>query len=519
MVYTPASFETFGLGLNLRDKVDAVRSGEAIDCLNVEFTERGAVRQRGGYANFSFFANDVGSLHAHYRAAATPQLLAGCGTRIDVRDNAGAAVTSITGLTDGIWDFARFGAPAASPNAEVSYAGQGLSTLKQWDGSAWSTISNTPKAGALAVMAVSNRLVAGRFLSTTGGPTGAADTSSPSHVYFSDPGLPETWTANNFIQVTPGDGETVQAVVAWRELIFIFKETKFFVVYGESVAGDGNPIFDYRAVDTGVGLASPRAVCVSEQGVFFMDRTGVYITSGGEPTKVSSLIDPIFKGGSSSFYLGGELDHNSITDCAMAYHEGRVYLSFPISDEEGRTLVFDPFADWWSLWDLPSSAFVSFKIEGQPELFFAFEQWAYRQGDTYTNDDFESTNTAIASRWRSGWFDYDNPVVKTIRESKLWGAGVVGFAVSRDFRQDPGTLSVLSFVDLTASSWSGTTWGGGTWSEAAGLIARLRRHAIRGAVFSTYLENSTLDQTFSIHRCDHHLREQRVPSVKTGVPA
>jgi hypothetical protein len=522
MTYSPASFDTFGLGLNLRDKVDAVRMGEAIDALNVEFSERGAIGQRDGYAAFteSTLTNRVQSLHVHTRAGGTPQLLAGCGTRLEALDSDGAVASSQTGLTDGIWDFARFG----TPNSEMSYAGQGLSTLKRWDGSAWTSVASTPKAGALAVMATSNRLVAGRFLSTTGGPTGGAGTSSPSHVYFSNAGLSETWSTNDFLQLTPGDGEAVQAVIEWRELVFIFKESKFFVVYGESVDAGGDPIFDYRPVDTGVGLASPRAVCVSEQGVFFMDHTGVYVTSGGEPTKVSSAIDPIFKGGASSFYLGGDLDQPDVTNCAMTHHDNRLYLSFPTDSANDRTLVFDPLQDWWSLWDIPASCLISshsstaFSPSSTPELFFGYasgDNHIGRLSSAYTNDDGE----AITSRWRSGWFDYDNPVVKTIRESKMWGSGIVGFAVSRDFKQPTGTLSVLDFTDTTASVWGGSTWGGGTWANPAGLIPRLRRYAIRGTVFSTYLENTTLDQTFSVHRLDHHLREQRVPSVRQGVPA
>lgn len=516
MTYAVASVDTFGLGLNLRDKVDAVEQGAAIDCLNVEFSNRGSIRQRDGYTAFteSSLAQPVQSLHAHYRAAGAPQLLAGAGTRIDAIDDDGTVASSITGLTSGVWDFARFG----TPNSERSYAGQGNSTLKRWDGSAWSSIASTPTGGALAVSATSNRLVVGRFLTTTGGPTGAGGTSSPSHVYFSDAGLAETWTANNFVQLTPGDGETVQAIVAWRELVFVFKESKFFVFYGESIDAGGDPIFDYRPVDTGVGCISPRAVCVSEQGVYFLDRQGVYFTNGGEPTRVSNVIDPIFKGGSSDFYRGGELSQLNVTNAAMTYHDGRVYLSYGTSTTNDRTLVYDPLLDWWSLWDIPASCLVSFELASTPELFFGYasgDEHIGRQGATYTNDD----GVAITSRWRSGWFDYDAPEVKTIRESKLWGSGKCFFGISRDFRQGVGSLSLLDFTDPTATTWGGSDWGGGTWSEEAGLIARLRRYAIRGAVFSTYLENTALDQPWAVHRCDHHLREQRVPSIRTGVPA
>src|SRR5687768_10053534 len=207
---------SFGAGLNLRDKPDAVDPSECIDTLNTVFTERGAVKQRDGYDNLtSSLTNAPKSLEPFYRTGAANQLVAGCGTRLEALSTAGAVVASQTGLTDGIWDFARFGAP----NTERVYAGNANDLLYIWNGSAWASVASSPKAGALAVMAVDagNRLVAGRFDGTAGGPTAGAGTSSPSHVYFSDAGDPQTWGTNNYVQLTPGDGEKVQAVVAWRE--------------------------------------------------------------------------------------------------------------------------------------------------------------------------------------------------------------------------------------------------------------------------------------------------------------
>jgi hypothetical protein len=47
--YQATSFKDFSGGLNLRDKADTVGESEAIDLLNVDFTERGAIRQRDGF--------------------------------------------------------------------------------------------------------------------------------------------------------------------------------------------------------------------------------------------------------------------------------------------------------------------------------------------------------------------------------------------------------------------------------------------------------------------------------------
>lgn len=522
--YQSYPFQGFGRGLNLRDKPDAVDPAECIDALNVLFTDRGAITQRPGYDNLtsSALTNRVASLEAFYTSGGTKQLLAGCGTRLEAVSTAGAVVDSETGLTDAVWDFTRFG----KPNAEVAYAGNGTDTLRKWNGTEWTAPTATvngeagkamPKAGSLCVWpAAGNRLVATRFSTTTGGPNGA--TSSPDHVWFSDPGDPEAWHTTepeeNQVQLMPGNGEPIQACIAWKEFVFVFKETSFFVFHTAATVND-SPEFIFRPVEAGVGLASPRAICAHPTGVYFMARNGVYRTTGQEPELISSLVEPIWTGAASDYYTGAELAHGSITNCAMGIWEDRIYLAFPTSEANSRVLVFDPGFDWWSLYNIPASCFASFRVGNTEELVFGYASGSNHIGRhslAYTNDD----GAAIESHWRSGWFDLGNPDVKTIRSSKLWGTGKVSTGLGHDFRQGVGDLDLMDFSDSTADTWGGATWGAGEWAEPRGLIQKQRRRAVRGTTFSVYFANSILDQAWSIHRVDHHLREIRKPSAVTA---
>lgn len=511
MPHAPYPFATLGAGLNLRDKADAVGEAEAIDLMDVEFTERGVVKERPGYEALTQtpLTARAASLEPFYTTSGTKQLIAGCGTRLEAIPADGSAPTSLTGLTDGTWDFVRFG----GPNTERVYAGQGSQTLRRWDGTSWSAIANTPQAGALALMPVSNRLAAGRFNGTAGGPTGGAGTSSPSHVYFSQPGDPETWDADDYLQITPGDGEKVQAIVTFREFVFIFKETKFAVVYGESVAGDGSAVFDYRMVDARVGLVSPRAVAVSERGVYFLDRKGVYFTDGGDPALVSDPVRPIFQGGSSVYYTGGELAQTNITNCAAHFHNNRLHLAFPTSSANNRVLVYDEPGEWWSLYDMPAAAMTTFRPGSDDELIFARasgDNDIERHNPTITNDD----GSAITSHWRGGWFDYGSPNQKRVAEVKVWGAGAAYIALSTDFDQDPGTLTFLDMNDPAVSDWGEDDWGNFDWAEPRALIPRLAYGVSgEGTHFSTYFESSALDSPWAVHRLNHHIAGEHIPSV------
>ena len=518
MSYSEASFSGLGAGLNLRDKADAVSEAEAIDCLNTVFTERGAVKQRDGFNNLtsSAMTNAGATMIPYYQTANNPQLVVGCGTRVEAVATDGT-VTSQSGLTSGTWGFARFG----TPTSERIYFGQGTTNLNKLVNTSFTTaIANTPQAGALAVMPVSNRLVAGRFASgnTDGGPDGSASSSSPSHVYFSDAGAPETWTTTNFIQVTPGDGESVQAIVTFGNDVFIFKESKFAVVYGESVDSGGDPVFDYRVIDVGQGALGPKAVCVGTDGVYFASRKGIYKTTGGEPVCVSEAVAPIFDSTTtaSDYYLGGTMLQSQAANTALWWHNDRLYVGFTTTGTaNNRTAVFDPTYGWWSLWDTPAACGASFRRSSTPELVFAdtTNKHVYYMNSSQTSDD----GTAITSRWRSGWMDFGISDRKRVREWKVWGltdtSSALGIGVAVDFDAGTGSLYTLDLSDPSVDTWGGTTWGGGEWAVARALVPEIHRKSAAGTTFSVTFQNSTLNSGWAVHRVTAHIAGQRIPSV------
>jgi len=544
--YTPYQFQSFAGGLNLRDKADVVSDAEAIDLLNVTFTKRGAIQQRDGYVDLTAaLTNRVDSLGVFYTASGTRQLLAGCGTRLEALSTAGAVVASQTGLAGGPYVFAR----TAAPGSEFAYAANGTDTLQRWSGSAWSSGASSatvngagsaamPKAGAVTVTAAApglssstnaaNRLVATAYgTATTNGPGGT--TSNPSRVHFSNPGLPETWETDgssgrgrNFIDLTPGDGEQILNAVRWRELVFVFKQTKFFVIYGESTDAAGLPVFNYREVNTGVGLAAKLAVAPARDGVYFMDRGGVYVTTGGEPKLISGKIGPIWTGDVEVYFQSEVLNAAQIALARMAWNEADelLYLALPtgVASANDRVLVFDTEHGWWSLFDIPASALVAFRRGDLPELHFGYSTGANKVGRLSTSADDDSA-VAITSRWRSGWGDYGDPAVKTVRESKLWGSGAATVRYSKDFETTPTEVDTVIFAGSATWPTSGTwaDWialNNGVWPGVGQINSVLSRKAVRATAFSTEFANNAASSSWGIHRVAKHLREKRVESVE-----
>ncbi len=510
MTYTAEEFPGFGGGLNLRDKADAIDPSQCIDALNVEFTDRGSVKQRDGIGSFAAALSEPAySMAPYYKTDGTRQLLVGGATRLDALNTVATGVGSMTGLTGSSLAFAfvRF----AAPGSEYAYASNGTNTLRRWDGASWTAPTATvdatpglamPKPTAMAVMPTSNRLVAGGFTTTSAGPAGA--TTNPSTVFFSGDTTaisPQNWLSTNFLQLTPGDGEMIQAMIAWGNNVYVFKETKFFVIYGESTASDGSSIFNYRTVDAGVGALSQQAVCANDDGVYFTSRKGVYRTTGQTPELISDLIRPVFSGETMPFFTGPAL-YTSGT-AAMCAHDHKIFVVLPFNVGNvaaGRPFVYDTRFGTWTFYDLQIALsvceFRSVSAIIPVLLFNAGTSYIYQHSPGYTNDTYGGVAAVINSKWRSGFQDFGLSDDKVIRETKMWGSGKASLAISKDFDTAVGTANL---VDMTPSS--------------AVLKGKLSRYAVRGTVFSTSFSNSTLNQAWEVHRLSHNLREQRIESV------
>lgn len=517
--YKPVPFRSLGGGLNLRDS--EVSETQAIDLLNVEFDERGAVSKRYGYAQFTGaeLTNQPDSVFPHYESDGTTRLLVGNGNRLDALNTSGASVANTTS-TASPHLFVRYG----GPTVEATYIANGTDQVQKFDGTSFTTPAGLAGQSGkfLTVTPTSNRLVVARE-------QGASAGSNPSSVNFSDAGAPETFGSSNYVDLDPGDGEAITGMVSWANYVFVFKPSKFWVFYSETTDSTGAPVFNFRKIDTGIGVAAPRAVAAGRDAVYFMGSRGVYRTRGQEPELVSDIIEPFFLGNPSIYFKSNPLSHTGITAAAMAWHDERIYLAVPTgsSATNDRMLVFDTRYNWWSLYDIAAAALTPFRVGAQAELVFAAptgSNYVYRHSSAYLNDGMTTTatgGTPVSGRWRSGWFSY-GPEVRTIRESVLLGTGRVDITFTKDREDVAGTPETLVFSGDPDTWGDGTSmddlWGDGTdstdlWGPANTLSSKGIRHAIRGRSFSVKLANSASESTFAVHNFINHLREGRVPSV------
>lgn len=207
----------------------------------------------------------------------------------------------------------------------------------------------------------------------------------------------------------------------------------------------------------------------------------------------------------------------------MVYHDERLVFSFPsgTAAANDRQLIFDPHEDWWSLTDFPAGPMCTFRPGDVEELIFGYSSGTKHIGryvaGEYDADDMTTTGTggnAIVARWQSGWFNYNQPAVKTIREAKISGIGLVTVSLYRDYRQDHSGQRTIQLSPESALWDDGSLWDDGTlWGPSTIVAAKRVSLGTRGEVFSVGLSNSTINRAFKVHRLTTHLREARVPSV------
>lgn len=313
-----------------------------------------------------------------------------------------------------------------------------------------------PTPYTLAAQPKDNRLVCWGFATATGGPNGAA--SSGSHVYFSQPDSPLAYDVTDYLILSPGDGETGRAAATYNDFLFLFKQSKFFVFYGNSVDSTGGAVFNYRTVGNAFGGSSSAIyqgqVCSAPSGVYVITDTGVWKTTGGAPVLVSGALSPLFNQNVSTLAYQGtgytKLAPRSATGSGGSFwHQGKVYFSVTITRGASTTssgwLILDEQSGQWVVWELADTPRVGASVSGAA-VFPSGLSTSGRKGllsmdGTATTDN----GTAIASYYTSPYLTYGEPKAeKHVRASELHGTGTVTLAWGKDL-QTHGTAETVTF--------------------------------------------------------------------------
>lgn len=462
MGLTPVAIEEFP-GLDLREDPGPGSRRGAIDLLNVTL-DNGAVRTRDGASLFYTGAVSPIKFLSTFSASAGQQLIASNFAGACWAVDAGGTLLASSTISNPL---STSGVALGTPTNNFFYMASSAGVVKRWDGATWTSPAGMPaNSTVVSISPADNRL---------------AIADSGSKLWFSDPGAPETFGANNFVQLTPGDGELIGAMCVYNNQLYVFKDTKFFVFYGNSTDSTGNPVFNYRTVNTGIGLRTSAGAgsrgahcyCVGPHGVYFHGSYGIYVTTGGAPTLMSQPITPFFTGRATAYWQGGTTVGQPLTDTPldMAWVDDSLYVSYSPS----AVMVFNSQYGTWASWSVAGGANAMCGIKAASTNTMANALAIGTTGGLILRTTAGATTdngTAIVSRYRLPFENYGSPGEKRLRETIVEGVGAPTVQWSRDW----GSLVTGSAVQL------------GT-SPAIGYGRQ--RLAIRGRAFSLQLGASS----------------------------
>lgn len=456
MTLQPFEVQQFG---GWRPNADPLEIGwsAATDLLNVDLDRRGRLNARSKLVDTGLYFGSGASQHfgpipsrtAIYNVTST-----GGTATLEYVSNLGStgAATSASGTWSATYahDYAWLGTPAATQlfiTSSTTPFSSSAARLRVFTvGGSVANASTTTYPYFCETVPLSNRLAIAYFTGAADAPGGA--NGSPSTVFFSDAGAPETFTSTNYVHLAPGDGEVITGMCAYRDFLLVFKETKFFVFYGESTDETGGPVFNYRTVKIPVGrvVATDGATyptinryrcAAGQKGVYFATTKGIYVTDGGLPVSVSDED------------LGGLFDY----DATYAYSTP-IELSHHVAAANGRvfvgalsTLVYDEVGGYWLKWSTPAQA-CDAGVGTSRYTYACIAGVLYRYDRGSGSDDYAEANSNLNPYYYTGMQQLSPPGTEgVLREVALSGSGSVSVRVDAD-----GTTGTSATATMSSST-------------------------------------------------------------------
>jgi hypothetical protein len=269
---------TADFSLGMFDSVAPARypSAAAAYVENARIEPDGTLRRRPGSRRLNgapiLSSVDAWGCVEFVTAAGQQQIVAFIGTYCYVSTDQGLTWTQkASGLTEAFYDFATMRVGASM----YLFAANGDTTIKSWDGTTFSTVSNAP-SGVRYVAVFNSRLIAA-------GHNGV-------FVQGSKVGDPDTWASPNgwTVQVQTHGGETPTGLfqIGQHLLVFDRKSTSYIDGYGEQtlLVAEGA-----RGFSRSVGCVAFRSIqAVGDAGVMWLSERGIEYYQPGEAIRLQS---------------------------------------------------------------------------------------------------------------------------------------------------------------------------------------------------------------------------------------
>jgi len=289
-------------GLNLGANKFLLKSGEALEALNCDFSEVGTLQRFLGYEKYGdeLAASDILGIYDFKTTAGATKWLCVNGAAL-YSDESGTWTSRLV-LTTGL-------EVSFATHLDTVIVSNGTDVMKKsTNGTSWSTLDGTPPV-AKYILTFDNKVYA---LNLSG---------YASRIRWSDDGTIETWTATNIQDIITniGIGDRITGGTVNNNALLVFKNYSTWKW----------DTYELRTLNTTIGCRAPKSIATIDDWTFWLSHQGVYATNGGKPFRISKAVKPFIDGISDittpvgwaedNFYYLYIGTSNSVTNCLLIY--------------------------------------------------------------------------------------------------------------------------------------------------------------------------------------------------------
>ncbi len=170
------------------------------------------------------------------------------------------------------------------------------------------------------------------------------DPYRPGFVYFSKRGRPDSWPDSYVTEVCSSSEELMMGGVFGGQS-FVFSKERMFLLY-PNLSGDDATV-TAAPTQCKKGMINRWGVAVGAGGIWFINRDGIYRTSGGPEDWISKNIDPLFRGRTVNGYKPISFAAADLKYLRLEVHENALYFLYKDSDGNQQVLVFEITFNYW----------------------------------------------------------------------------------------------------------------------------------------------------------------------------
>ena len=305
------------------------------------------------------------------------------------------------------------------------------------------------------------------------GNTTEGTTKNGSRIRWSDVNDPDSWPANNFIDIEPDDGDQVVAVKRFRNSLYVLKQNSIHEVIITGL--EGAEAFVTRPIARGIGAWAKNSVKVIDTvGMFFLGSNGVYVFDGQDLELISDPIQRKIDSITRSRYS------LAVAELHRPKHQYWLSTSFGTDEtQNNEVLVYDYIQKSWTVFTGLTAAVVARAEDNNGnDLLFSGDYYGkvYKQ-DTGNVDEPNGAEMPIAAYYMTNEIHLNSPEIEKSFKylyvfSKINSSATVSIDAYYDFDETVTDTFSLD-VGSQGAIWGQSIWGLALWPEFSTKVSRI----------------------------------------------